>query len=149
MPLNPGNYVALTAQTGEAAPAGNQQGASAMKKPKVSGTLAGAKFEEHAGFKYDITSGAGAKVSTLYSRATEQLVLDCGRDDCSEKDLGGIAVVGHVVCAIGPRVCRKTVPAPMATVSVSAWAAMCFMFAPNKHTTRAPVSRGGGHAICA
>jgi len=73
-----------------------------------------------------MTVSTDANVGTLYTKATEQVTLDCSRDDCKTSAVSGVPSascgtgdIGCVICTSGPVVCKKTVAAPMATVTVS------------------------------
>jgi len=111
-------YAGLTAQTGTTTA---QLATTTLKLPKVSMALSGSKVDETKTFKYVTTVTNDKEVSTLYTTDTEQVVLDCSVDDCTESTTGTTSTIGYVTCTVikGSYTCKRTVAAPMATVTIS------------------------------
>jgi len=125
-------YAALTAYKGvsltDSGPTGNTQGSSALVKPAVTIAMTSGQetFDETKEFKYvtTVSNIDNALVRTLFTQSTEQVTLDCSTDDCtestgtfpaSETDLGFVKCWNEQ----SSYVCKKTVAAPMATVTIS------------------------------
>lgn len=92
-----------------------------MKLPSVAAVLTGSKVKsDTAEFKYVVT--AGSLASSIYTALTEQVTLDCTKDDCTETNVGSQVStrMGEVICTDGASVCKKTVSAAMATYTITA-----------------------------